>query len=212
MFKSSALALSLAIGAAAVLAPLPALAQARVAASVDLEKVVAGSSAYNAAINQINTTYAANIQQYQQLQQAANNQLTPLVQQAQTEQAKPAPNQAQLQTLSTQINQIRSQTQAQLQQAGQPIEIARAYVADQITQAITPAVQTVARNQKLGMVVSREAALFVDNSNDVTNAVIAELNRSTPQVGITPPAEWLQARGVGVAAPAPAPTAQPQGR
>ncbi len=212
MLKTTALALSLAFGVTAALAPVPAAAQARTAASVDLEKVVAGSTAYNAAISQINTTYAANIQQYQQLQQTANNQLGPLVQQAQAEQAKPSPNQSQLQTLSTQINQIRSTTQAQLQQASQPIEIARAYVADQITQAISPAVQTVARNQKLGLVVSREAALFVDPTNDVTNAVIAELNRSTPQVGINAPAEWLQARGVGGAPGAPVPIAQPQGR
>ena len=212
MLKTSALALSLISGFTVALAPMPAAAQTRTAASVDLEKVVAGSTAYNAAINQINTTYASNLQQYQQLQQTANSQLGPLVQQVQAEQAKPSPNQAQLQTLSNQINQIRATTQAQLQQAGQPIEIARAYVADQITQAITPAVQTVARNQKLGIVVSREAALYVDTTNDVTNSVITELNRTTPQVGINAPPEWLQARGIGGTPAVPAPAAQPQGR
>lgn len=196
----------------------PVAAQSRAApASVDLQKVVEGSTAYSTAISQINTTYAASFQQAQQLQQSANAQLQPLIQQVQAEQAKPQPNQASLQTLVTQISQIRDQTQAQLQQISQPIDIAKAFVGTQISDAIEPAVQTVARNRKVGLVVSREAVLFVDPANDLTNDVIAELNRTAPQVGIQPTEAWLQQRGLtaggqpAAAAPA-APTPQPQGR
>ncbi len=217
MIKRTAIALAAAIPVATgLVVAAPAVAQSRnPGATVDLEKVVQGSTAYTAAINQINTTYAANIQQLQQLQTSTNTQLQPIVTQARAEQAKPTPNQSQLQTLQAQANQIQAQAQARAQQLNQPIEIARAYVGDQISQAIQPAVATVARNRKLGMVVSREAVLFADPASDVTNDVIAELNRALPQVGITPPAEWLQQRGVQTgapAAPAPAPTPQPQGR
>ena len=196
----------------------PVAAQSRGApASVDLQKVVEGSSAYAAATQQINTTFAPSVTQAQQLQQSAQTQIQPLVQQYQAEQQKPTPNQASLQTLATQITQIRDQTQGQLQQISQPIEIARAYVGSQISDAITPAVATVARNRKVGLVVSREAVLFVDATGDLTNDVIAELNRTLPQVGIQPTPEWLQQRGLTPAgqaqpAPAPAPTPQPQGR
>ena len=195
----------------------PAAAQSRAApASVDLEKVVQGSTAYTTAISQINTTYAANFQQAQQLQTSAQAQAQPLVQQAQAEQAKPQPNQAALQTLVTQINQIQQQTQAQLQQIGQPIDLAKAYVGSQISDAIQPAVEAVARSRKVGLVVSREAVLFTDPANDLTGDVVAELNRRLPQVSIQPTPQWLQQRGIGAgqpaAASAPAPTPQPQGR
>ena len=219
MTRLNALALAFALPATAGLTlSAPLAAQSRGAAGVvDLEKVVQGSTAYSAAINQINTTYAANIQQLQQIQTTANSQLQPIVTQARAEQAKPAPNQSQLQTLQAQANQIQQQAQAQAQQLNQPIEIARAYVADQVSQAIRPAVQRVATNRKVPMVLSAEAALYTDPASDLTNDVIAELNRSLPQVGISPPAEWLQQRGIGAAgqpgaAPAPAPTPQPQGR
>ena len=195
----------------------PAAAQSRAApASVDLEKVVQGSTAYTTAISQINTTYAANFQQAQQLQTSAQAQAQPLVQQAQAEQAKPQPNQAALQTLVTQINQIQQQTQAQLQQIGQPIDLAKAYVGSQISDAIQPAVEAVARNRKVGLVVSREAVLFTDPASDLTGDVVAELNRRLPQVSIQPTPQWLQQRGIGAGQPAapsaPAPTPQPQGR
>ena len=215
--KRTALALAAALPVATgLVATAPAVAQSRnPSATVDLEKVVQGSTAYTAALNQINTTYAQNIQQLQQLQTTTTTQLDPLVTQGRAEQAKPAPNQSQLQTLQAQINQIQQAAQTRAQQLNQPIEIARAYVGDQISQAIQPAVATVARNKKLGMVVSREAVLFSDPANDVTTDVVAELNRSLPQVGIVPPAAWLQQRGIqtgATPAPAAAPTPQPQGR
>lgn len=219
MTRLNALALAFAVPTAAGLTLVaPLAAQSRGApAMVDLQKVVQASTAYTAGITQINTTYAANIQQLQQLQTTANSQLQPIVTQARAEQAKPAPNQSQLQTLQAQANQIQTQAQEQAQQLNQPIEIARAYVADQVSQAIRPAIQTVARNRKVPMVISAEAALYTDPGSDITNDVVAELNRTLPQVGIVPPAEWLQQRGIGTAAqpgaaPAPAPTPQPQGR
>ncbi len=188
----------------------PAVAQSRnPTASVDLEKVVQGSAAYTAAQTQINTTYAQNLQQLQQLQASTNAQLEPIVTQARAEQAKPTPNTSQLQTLQTQANQIQAQAQSRAQQLNQPIEIARAYIGDQISRAIEPAIAAVARNKKLGMVVSREAVLFAEPASDVTSDVVAELNRSLPQVGIVPPAEWLQQRGIQTGTPAAPAAPQP---
>lgn len=216
MLKKTALALSLALGGTAIVAAVPASAQSRgTTASVDLEKVLEGSSAARAALAQIQATYAANIQQAQQVEANANAQLQPLVASGQAEQAKPQPNQSQLQTLSAQISQVRAQTQAQVQQLIQPAQIAQAYVSDQINRAVVPAVAAVATARRAGVVVSRDSALYVDPASDLTNDVIAELNRTTPQVSIVAPPEWLQARGVGApgtTAPAPAPTPQPQGR
>ena len=218
MLKRTALLLAAsALPVTGVALVTPAAAQSRGApASVDLEKVVQGSTAYSTAINQINSTYAANFQQAQQLQASAQTQVQPLVQQAQAEQAKPQPNQASLQTLVTQINQIQEQTRGQLQQISQPIDIAKAYVGTQISDAIQPAVEAVARNRKVGLVVSREAVLYSDPAADLTADVVAELNRRLPQVSIQPSQAWLQQRGLAAGQPAAAPpavpTPQPQGR
>ena len=73
--------------------------------------------------------------------------------------------------------------------------------------------------KKVNLVLNPQATISYQPSVDITDAVVAELNRTVPLVGITPPAGW-QPGGQG-AAPAPAapvapkpttPTPTPPGR
>lgn len=213
-FHKSALVVALA-SASAVTVSAPAQAQAiKGVAVVDEAAVVQASTAAKGADQQIATQYAQDIQQYQQLQQSLSGQLKPLYDQANAEQGKPQPNKQVLQQLVSQINEIEGRGEAQLKQVLQPIEIAKAFVAEQLLERVDAATKVVAERRQATVVVTAASTRYKSPSADITNDVIAEMNRNAAPLSVVPTQQWLQSKGLvqGGTAPAAPATPQPEGR
>ena len=218
-------AFSLTAGAAMIPA-VPAMAQVvKGVGVVNVRAVVANSNAFRTAQTQRQTTYAAQIQQANTRQQQIAAQLQPLYTQVDTASRAANPNQAALQQQVTQIRQIETNGQRELQQILQPVALSEAYVQEQITAQLNTAVETVAKRRNITLIFDPTSGspIYADAAYNMTQDVVTELNRLVPSVQIVPPAGWqprevreAQAAQTGQAAPQPAqqpaPRPQPQGR
>jgi Skp family chaperone for outer membrane proteins len=214
IFKAAALVLApvtaLATGA------VPALAQSKSGvAIVSLERAVGSSAAYTAARTQIGTTYKAQIDSIntrratleagikvkgdalQAAYKAAGNKSTPAIQ-----------------TQYEDLQKAQNDAQAEIQRLSQPIQLANAYVQEQIVAKLDQALKTAMTKTKAEIVLKEEATESFLPATDITDEVTVELNTLVPTVGITPPAGWQPGRqGQAPAAAAPTnPTQQPQTR
>ena len=209
IFKAAALALT--PMTAIALTAVPAAAQSKAGIAVaDLQRAVGTSTAYTTARTQMNTTYKAQIDAFnarkaaidadlktksdalQAALKAANNKPTPAIE-------------TQYQT----FQQSQQAAQAELQQLGQPIAVANAYVEEQITAKLSDALKAAMTKAKVDLVLGPDATVSYQPSVDITAAVVTELNALVPSVGITPPAGWQPGRQgqAGAAAPAANPQA-----
>lgn len=202
---------------AAALAPIalaaPAAAQVNGIAVADPENAVLQSNAWKTAISQIQTTYKTQIDQAQARQTAIQTELRPLVEAFQKARSAPNANQTALQTQATTIQQREQAANAELQRLTQPVQLARAYAAEQIGAQLQPAVNAAMARKKVTLLLRPEAAVQAQPAADITADVTTELNRLVPSVGITPPAGWQpggqQAAAAGAARPATATPAAP---
>lgn len=71
-----------------------------------------------------------------------------------------------------------------------PARLAQAWVLDQVKQKYRTALNTVASNKKIGLVVTAENAAFASPTADITDDVTAALDATTPSLTTTPPANW----------------------
>jgi len=213
IFKAAALAL--APMTAIALAAAPAAAQSKLGiAVVNLDRAVAETTAYSTARSQMNTTYKGTIDSFNARKAALDTELKTKSDalQAALKAAGGKPTPA-LETQYQQLQQRSQQAQGELQQLGQPLGLANAYVEQQITAKLNDALKAAMGKAKVDLVVSPEAAISYAPSVDITAMVTAELNTLVPSVGIVPPAGWQP--GQQQAAPAAAPAAagqQPSGR
>jgi Skp family chaperone for outer membrane proteins len=192
---------------AAASVSLPAIASAQAVAVADVQGAVQKSAAFTAAMAQMKTTYAAQITAFETRQKAIQAEITPLVTAFQAAQKANSP-QATLQTQYNAIQTKQQAAQAELQRLSAPIARAQAYVEEQIGGKLEAALKAamVARNVQL--VVAPQATVSYQPAVDITDAIVAELNKTVPSAGITPPAGW-QPGGQG-AAPATAPATAPK--
>ncbi|MXP41252.1 OmpH family outer membrane protein [Altererythrobacter soli] len=192
-------------------------------AVVNVPAVVANSNAFRTAQTQRPTTYKAQIDQANTRRQAIAAQLQPLYTQFQTAQQAQNPNQQTLQQTASQIQQIEAAGQRELQQILAPVQLSQAYVEEQINDQLVTAIQNAARKQNVTMVISPDSVLYADNSYNMNQAVLDELNTLIPSAQLVPPAGWLpremreqqqaQQQAEGQAQPAQQPAAAPvQGR
>lgn len=196
----------------------PAFAQAVPGLGVaDLQDAVRRSNAFTTATTQIQTTYKAQIDQANARRTALQAELTPLVTAFQTAQRAPNANQAALQTQYQTIQQREQAAQTELNRILAPVQLAQAYVTEQVASRLEGAVDRVMTKRRLSVILPPDATVKSLPAAQVTNDIIAELNTAVPSVQITPPAGWQPGRQGAAAAPAPAaatparPT-QPQGR
>jgi Skp family chaperone for outer membrane proteins len=182
-FLNTAAALALATVVAA-----PASAQVNGIGVADPAIVVASAKALHDAYGQISTTYQAQRTQLQQLDQQRatlikqfdTNNDGQLSQAEQTAaQTENNPTRKQLETLDKQIAQVQV-----------PINIARAYVVDQVAQQLNAAVQQVVSQGKVQMILAPSQVLYMADAADLTKQIVAALDQRLPQVSITPPAGW----------------------
>jgi Skp family chaperone for outer membrane proteins len=213
IFKAALLA------AAPLALAIPVAAQAQAVEGIavaDIQGAVQKSAAFITAMNQMKTTYATQITTFETRSKALQAEIAPLVTAFQTAQKANTP-QATLQTQYNAIQQKQQAAQAELQRLSAPIARAQGFVEEQIGAKLDAAIKAAMIAKKVNLVLNPQATISYQPSVDITDAVVAELNRTVPAVGITPPAGW-QPGGQGAAAPAPVapkpttPTPTPPGR
>ncbi|MCI4588793.1 OmpH family outer membrane protein [Sphingobium sp. BYY-5] len=205
-----AAALVLAPMTALALTAVPAAAQSKAGIAVaDLQRAVGTSAAYTAARTQIQTTYKPQIDAFNTRKTAIDADLKTKgdALQAALRAANNKPTPA-LETQYQQFQQSQQTAQAELQQMGQPIALANAYVEEQIAARLSDALKTAMTKAKVDLVLSPEATVSYQPAVDITDEVVTELNALVPSVGITPPAGWQPGRQGQAGAAAPATPAQ----
>lgn len=165
----------------------PAQAQVSGIAVAEAAVAIASSTAVQNGLNQVGTTYAAQIQQIEQLSQQRQTQIQTLDtngdgQLDQNEQASLNENNP----VIVQINQL----DQQIQTATAPIQLARLYVVSQVAQQYAPAVQQVISDKNIQIMLSPEAVVYAPDAANVTQAVADALNARVSSVQVTPPQGW----------------------
>ena len=180
---------------AAALAIVPQVASAQsmpapVIAVVDSNKAANDCNACRTASAQLQ-------QQRQSAQQLEQSLLTPLqTEQQQIEAAAKAlgnkePDAA-LKQRSQAFQTKYQNAQQQLTQRAQTLERNRQYVLKQIGDKLQPAVQAVQARRRVNLVLDASAVIKFDPTIDITNEVVAELNRSLTSIATTAPAQQTQ--------------------
>lgn len=173
------------------LVALPAQAQVegRIA-TVDISRTVIGTTAFQTAYEQVNTTYAqqnelrrTKAQERQTLLLTFDTNADKQVDDAELAAKQNTPDFTKLQTLEGEIQQLSNQ-----------IDAARVYAVEQIIAQYGAALQDVTTRQQIKLVVDPGSLLFAAPEADVTQQVTTALNTKVPTVGIVPPANWQPSR------------------
>lgn len=207
------------IAAAALAAPMTlagqAHAQARSVAVADQERAIAESNAFKTAMTQMQTTYKTQIDQLTARRTALQAEIQPLV--TAYENAAKAPNatEASVRPSATALQTKNNAANQELQRIGAPVELARAYVIEQIALKMNDALKATMTARNVDLLLVPNATVSYQPAADITTALTGEINRLVPSVQIVPPAGWRpgQAQQPAAGAPAAAPQQpQPQGR
>ena len=192
--------------AAAPIVAIPAISHAQAVEGIavaDIQGAVQKSAALVTAMAQMKTTYAPQIATFEARSKALQAEMTPMVTAFQAAQKANTP-QATLQTQYTAIQTRQQAAQTELQRLSAPIARAQGYVEEQIGARLDGAIKAAMVARKVNLVLSPQATISYQPAVDITDAVVAELNRTVPSVSITPPAGW-QPGGQGAAPAAAAP-------
>ena len=209
-FKTIALGIA-PLAAAAVMAS-PAQAQSKLGvAVVNVDQAVAESNAYSVARTQMETTYKAQIGQFNTRKAAIEGDLKAkqgaLEAGLKAAGGKPTPA---LQSQYEGLQKSSQDAQAELQRIGAPIALAQQYVEEQIGAKLSDALKAAMSAAKVDLVLKPEATVSYQPTVDITPMVKQQLDTLVPSVSIVPPAGW---RPGGQQAAAPqAPVAKPSGR
>ena len=223
LFSHSLIAASLALAGTTMLTATPVAAQAvKGIAVANPNAIVALSNAYKVSEQQRPTTYKPQIDQANARKTAIEAQLRPLATKLEADARAANPNQTALQTQYNQIQQIEQAGQQEINQILQPIALSRAYVLEQIGDKLEAATKAAMAKQKITLLLDSEAVINADQTYNLNQAILNELNTAIPSAQLVPPAGWLprqqreqQAAAAAAQGQQPAqtpPAAQPQGR
>lgn len=168
----------------------PAIAQAKAVAVADVRTAAARSNAFTVASQQIETTYKAQIDQQQSRGQTLQAEINVLIAKYNEEAKKTPQNQAALQAAAKAVQDKRQSAQTELGRIGAPVDLAIAYVEDQISVRMNEAIKGAMTARKVDLLINPEAVLARENNVDITDAVVAELNRILPTVSTAVPAGY----------------------
>ncbi|MGL3819432.1 OmpH family outer membrane protein [Sphingopyxis sp. R3-92] len=168
----------------------PAIAQAKAVAVADVRMAAARSNAFSTASQQIETTYKAQIDQQQSRGQTLQAEINVLIAKYNEESKKTPQNQTALQAAAKAVQDKRQAAQAELGRIGGPVDLAVAYVEDQISVRMNEAIKAAMTARKVDLLINPEAVLARENNVDITDAVVAELNKILPNVSIAVPAGY----------------------
>lgn len=175
----------------AATAALPAHAQVegRIA-TVDITRTIIGTTAFQTAYEQVNTTYATQNEMRRTKAQERQTMLAKFdkngdKQVDETEQAamQKSPDFPKLQTIDQEIQALNNQ-----------IDGARVFAIEQIINQFSPALQEVVTKQQIKAVIDPASLLFAQPEADVTAQVTTSLNTKVPAVSVVPPAGWQPSR------------------
>ena len=172
-------------------AAVPAQAQieGRIA-TVDISRAVLGTTAFQTAYEQVNTTYAqqnelrrTKAQERQTLLQSFDTNGDKQVDDAELAAKQNSPQFTQLQTLEQEIQALTNQ-----------IDAARVYAVEQVITQYGAALQEVVTKQQIKLVIDPATVMFTVPEADITQQITTALNAKVPSVGIVPPQGWQPAR------------------
>lgn len=170
-------------------APVSAQTDGRIA-TVDVSRTIISTTALQSAYNQVNQTYAQQIelrraktQERQTLLQSFDTNGDKEVNDAELQAKQNTPQFTQLQTLEQEITQLSNQ-----------VDAARIYAVEQILAQYPAALQEVATQQQIKLVFDPATVLFAVAEADITAQVVTALNTKVPSVGIVPPQGWQPSR------------------
>ncbi len=180
---------SLAIAGLALSATIAAPSAAQVEGKVgtaSISRAIQGTTALQTAYGQVNQTYTAQIQTAQTKQGELSELLKPFdtdgngeINETESAALQAAPNFAQIQTLQREIASINDQVTA-----------ARVYAVEQVLVQYPTALQEVATQNQIQMIVDPASLQYAVEGADVTPLVTTALNAKVPTVGIVPPNGW----------------------
>jgi Skp family chaperone for outer membrane proteins len=189
-------------------------------ATANLRGAIANSNAYKVAIQQMQVTYKPQIDARNAREQVLQTELKALASAYEVEAKKPGATEKSVTPTAQAFQKRQAEVQNELAQMSQQIDLALAYVDDQISLKIDPAVKTAMDKKKVDLLVNPEAVIARAGTVDISRAIVDEINILVPSVQIVPPAGYQpgqlvaeQQRAAAAAAqPAPTPTAQPTSR
>lgn len=186
-------AAALALAAPVALAS-PAHAQARGVGVVSLDAAIQASNAYRTAAQQIQTTYASQMQQAETRAQALDTELQPLRQAYQQAIQAPGATQESVRPAAEALQRRQTTAQQEINQLQAPYLRAIAYVREQLMTQIEGPVQAAMAAANVDLVISPEAVLSMTPNSpaNLTSAVTAQLNSRVPTVQAVPPEGWQQ--------------------
>jgi Skp family chaperone for outer membrane proteins len=209
----SAVAAGLMLSAASI-AVTPAAAQVvKGIGVVNYEAVIANSNAFKTSQQQRETTYKAQFDAAKAKKAQVEAQLKPMVDKFNADSRAASPNVPALQQQAATIQQIEQNGQRDIQNIMQPVALSGAYVEEQINDKIDAAIKAAASKSKVGLILTPDSVLHADESYNLTQQVLNELNALLPSAQLVPPQGWLPrqmreqqaaaAAQQGAAAPAP---------
>ena len=192
-----------AIVAPALFAAGAATAQVSGIAFSDPESVVLSAKALDAANQTIATTYKAQLDQARARQQTLDTELQTLIAPIDTNKDKQLSD-AEIQAAQAAKNPALAKLEA-AQKAGQqevsrlrqPATLAQAYAIEQIAMKYDAAMKAVVAAKKVSLLLSAGAIQYNSPDADLTDEIKAELDRQTPSVSVTPPANWQPSQQTG---------------
>jgi Skp family chaperone for outer membrane proteins len=178
----------------------PAHAQVAGIAYANPTSVVGNSKAFSAASAQIETTYKASFEQIQQRRKAMSTEIEPMLKQLDTNKDGQL-SQEEIRTAQNAKNPIIDRLKAAQEKAdqdvaklGNPARLAELFAIESILRQYEAAQLRVINAKKISVVLSPEVFMYAPDSADISPAITAELDKTSPTVGIQPPANWQPAR------------------
>jgi len=206
MFKTAAVAAALA--ASTVIAPQAAFAQATLV--VDIEQLYKDSAAAKNGGQQLEAKYGARLKGLQATLEAAikgwNDQVEAAKKVQKPDGTFPPANEQALGQARQTLNDAKSAFDA----AREEIQYVSQYVQAQILDKLGPIAENIRKTRRGDTVVPRGAVLAFDPANDITPAVLQQLNATLTTVSITPPQQQQQQPPAQGAAPAQGSTPRQQ--
>jgi Skp family chaperone for outer membrane proteins len=200
-----------AVSTMAMTAAAPAvMAQSKLGvATANLRGAMASSNAYRVAVEQMQVTYKPQIDARNARQQALQTELQALAATYEAEAKKPGANEKSVMPSAQAFQKRQGEAQNEIAQLSQQIDLALAYVDDQISLKMDAAVKAAMDKKKVDLLVNPEAVIARAGTVDISRAIIDEINVLVPSVQIVPPAGYQPGQLVAEQQRAAAAAAQP---
>lgn len=170
--------------------PAPAAPAGLGIAVANLNAAVAGSEAFKNAAQQRQTYYKATLDQAEARAKQLDAQLKAMVDKFQADRAAKKPD-AVLQQQYQAIQQAEAAGKQNVQQILMPVALSEAYVNEQISDKLDPAVQAAMTKKGVNILLQPGAVVARAGTHELTPAIVAELNTLVPNVQFIAPPGWL---------------------